>query len=46
MNTINEVKTEIESIKHRMDQAEELVWIKFWSNCIHFYLQGEYVLDI
>ena len=28
MNTMNEVKTEIESIKNRMDQGEEIICIK------------------
>lgn len=46
MNTMNEVKTGIESIKHRMDQVEEIVWIKFWPKGTHFYLQYEYVPDI
>ena len=46
MNTMNEVKTEIECIKHRMDQAEEIVWIKFWSKGTRFCLQDEYVPDI
>ena len=46
MNTMNEVKTEIECIKHRMGQAEEIVWIKFWSKGTRFCLQDEYVPDI
>ena len=28
MNTMNEVKTEIESIKNRMGQGEEIICIK------------------